>query len=172
MLKTCMEPLQPPASHFAIAAQGWLELGNAKEALKELGQIDRAYWNHPDVLELRWQIHASEQNWERALMVARELVHSAPARPHAWLHHAYALRRVAGGGLKAAWKALQPALKAFPKESMIAYNLSCYACQMNDLTEAKQLFEKALKAGDKDDIKKRALSDSDLRPLWPVISKM
>jgi len=24
-------PLQPPASHFAIAAQGWLELGNPKE---------------------------------------------------------------------------------------------------------------------------------------------
>src|SRR5437763_995342 len=32
MPKTSMEPLQPPASHFAIAAQGWLELGNAKEA--------------------------------------------------------------------------------------------------------------------------------------------
>jgi len=64
-------PLQPPALHFAVAAQGWLELGNPKEALKELGQIDRAHWNHPDVLELRWQIHAAEQNWERALMVAR-----------------------------------------------------------------------------------------------------
>ena len=79
---------------------------------------------------------------------------------------------VAGGGLKAAWKALQPALKAFPKESTIAYNLSCYACQMNDLVEAKRLFEKAVAIGDKDDIKKRALSDSDLRPLWPIISKM
>lgn len=170
------EPLQPPASHFAIAAQGWLELGNAKEALRELGLIDRAHWNHPDVLELRWQIHAAEQNWERALMVARELVHSAPARPHAWLHHAYALRRVAGGGLKAAWKALQPALKAFPKESTIAYNLSCYACQMNDLSEAKRLFEKAMSVADskddRDDMKKRALSDADLKPLWPVISKM
>src|SRR5206468_1975201 len=76
LAKTSMEPLQPPSSHFAIAAQGWLELGNAKEALKELGQVDRAYWNHPDVLELRWQIHAAEQNWERALMVARDLVHS------------------------------------------------------------------------------------------------
>ncbi len=170
-----MEPLKPPASHFAIAAQGWLELGNPTEALRELGQIDRAWWNHPDVLELRWQIHANEQNWERALMVARELVHSAPARPHAWLHHAYALRRVAGGGLKAAWKALQPALKAFPKEATIPYNLSCYACQMNDLSEAKKLFQMALAAAsadDKADMKKRALTDSDLKPLWPVISQL
>src|SRR5688572_32332698 len=167
-----MEPLQPPASHFLIAAQGWLELGNPKEAHRELGQVPRQFWTHPDVLELRWQIHAHEQNWERALMVARELVHMAPGRPDAWLHHAYSLRRVAGGGLKAAWKALQPALKAFPKESTIAYNLSCYACQMNDLAEAEKLFQKALAIGDKDDIKKRALTDSDLKPLWPVISRM
>lgn len=167
-----MESLQPPASHYAIAAQGWLELNNPKEALRELGQIDRVYWNHPDVLELRWQIHAHEQNWERALMVARELVHTDPKRPCAWLHHAYSLRRVAGGGLKAAWKALQPALKAFPKEEAIAYNLSCYACQMNDLTEAQKLFEKALAVGDRSDIKKRALSDSDLKPLWPIIAKL
>src|SRR4051812_36964648 len=167
-----MEPLQPPASHFATAAHGWLELGNPREALRELGNIDPAYWNHPEVLELRWHIHSFEQNWENALMVARELVHTAPALPHAWLHHAYALRRVAGGGLKAAWKALQPALKAFPKEATIAYNLSCYACQMNEMAEAQRLFEKAISVGDKDDIKKRALSDSDLKPLWPMISKM
>jgi len=167
-----MEPLQPPASHYAIAAQGWLELGSPREALQELSRIERPFWNHPDVLELRWQIHAHEQNWERALMVARELVHTDPARPHAWLHHAYALRRVTGGGLKAAWKALQPALKAFPKESAIAYNLSCYACQMDDLTEAKKLFQRALVIGDKDEIKKRGLSDADLKPLWQVISKM
>src|SRR5688572_21066682 len=167
-----MEPLQPPASHFLIAAQGWLELGNPKEAHRELGQVPRQFWNHPDVLELRWQIHAHEQNWERALMVARELVHSDPARPQAWLHHAYALRRVAGGGLKAAWKALQPALKAFPKEEMIPYNLSCYACQLNELTEAKKLLETALAVGKKDELKRRALSDSDLKPLWPFISRM
>jgi Flp pilus assembly protein TadD len=167
-----MDPLQPPALHFCNAAQGWLELGNPHEALRELGQIDRCHWNHPDVLELRWQAMAAQQNWEGALMVARELVHSTPTNPEAWLHHAYALRRVAGGGLKAAWKALQPALKAFPQHEIIAYNLSCYACQMNDLGEAKRLFEKAVSIGDKDDIKKRALSDSDLRPLWPIISKM
>jgi tetratricopeptide (TPR) repeat protein len=170
--ETYMEPLLPPASHFVVAAQGWLELGNPREALRELGQVPRPFWNHPDVLDLRWQIHAFEQNWERALMVARELVHTAPARPDAWLHHAYALRRVAGGGLKAAWKALQPALKAFPTEEMIPYNLSCYACQLNELAEAKKLFETAIAVGKKDELKKRALSDSDLKPLWPVISRM
>jgi tetratricopeptide (TPR) repeat protein len=167
-----MESLQPPALHFWNAAQGWLELNNPQEALRELGLIDRRFWNHPDVLELRWQTMAVQQNWEGALMVARELVHAAPTRPNAWLHHAYALRRVAGGGLKAAWKALQPALKAFPQEEVIAYNLSCYACQMNELSEAKKLLERALSMGDKEDIKKRALSDSDLKPLWPLIPKL
>lgn len=170
--KTNMEPLQPPASHFLNAALGWLELENPHEALIELGRIERQYWNHPDVLELRWEVHRAQQNWEGALRVARELVHNASDRPAAWLNHAYALRRVTGGGLKAAWKALEPALKAFPKEPTIAYNLSCYACQMNDLGEAKKLLEQAFSNGDKEDIKKRALTDSDLKPLWPVISKL
>lgn len=167
-----MDPLQPPNSHYLSAAIGWMELGNPREALRELSQVDRQLWNHADVLEVRWQIHAQEQNWERALIVARELVHADPGRPGAWLHHAYALRRVAGGGLKAAWKALHPALKAFPKEDLIPYNLSCYACQMNDLNEAQRLLEMAMSVGDKDELKRRALSDSDLKPLWPVISKM
>jgi Flp pilus assembly protein TadD len=167
-----MELLQPPASHFAIAADGWLELGNPREALHELSRIERQYWNHPDVLELRWRVHAAEQNWERALMVARELVHAAPARPHAWIVHAYALRRVAGGGLKAAWKALQPALKAFPTEECIPYNLSCYACQMNELAEAQKLLVTALTVGPRDDVKKRALADPDLKPLWSVIARL
>ena len=167
-----MEPLQPPALHLLLAAQGWLELGNPKEAHKELAEVPRPFWNHPDVLELRWQIHSKEQNWERALTIARELVHVASNRPAAWIYRAYALRRVSGGGLKAAWKALQPALKAFPTEEMIPYNLSCYACQLNELAEAKKLFEKAVSVGKKDEIKRRALSDSDLKPLWSVIQRM
>jgi len=167
-----VQPLDSQDMHSLSAAIGWLGLGSIADAKSELSSISAAQQEHPDVLEVRWIILAEEQNWDEALIIARKLMACAPDRSSGWLHQAYALRRVSHGGLKQAWRALLSAFDKFPKEALISYNLSCYACQMNDLSEAKLLFEKAISIGDKDDIKKRALSDSDLKPLWPLIAKM
>ncbi len=59
--------------------------------------------------------------------------------PAGWLHRAYALRRVANGGLPQAWDALLPAAEKFPGEPVIAYNLSCYACQMQQLDASRAM---------------------------------
>jgi hypothetical protein len=50
-----------------------------------------------------------------------------------WIHQAYALRRMTGGGIKAAWDARLPAADRFPSQPMIAFNLACYACQLGRL---------------------------------------
>jgi len=86
-----------------------------------------------------------------------------------------ALRRVPEGGVKQAWTALLPAFDKFPKKpeaAMISYNLSCYACQMQQLDEAKTWLRRALKIGNKDEIKQMALDDPDLQPLWEDIRKL
>ena len=161
-----------PDSNYVLHAIGWLELGNPAEARAELGHINPALQSHPDVLELRWAVCAEQQDWEEGLQVARSLLHQAPERPSAWLHQAYALRRVAGGGLEQAWAALQPASEKFPEIEMIAYNLACYACQMNQLDLALQWFNRAVSLGNKEKIRERALQDSDLRALWDDIRKL
>src|ERR1700756_2704128 len=109
-----MEALKPPNTHYLSAAEGWLELGNAAEARAGLARIDESLQKHPKVLEVRWALCAHENDWTQALAIANELLLLAPEAPFAWLHCAYAVRRVPGGGLEAAWNALFPALEKFP----------------------------------------------------------
>jgi tetratricopeptide (TPR) repeat protein len=166
-----MQALESPDNHYLSAAIGWLELGNTVEAGFELENISPAQQNNADVLEVRWLICAEEKNWDAALRTARALIQHAPKRSSGWVHQAYALRRAAGGGLQAAREALLPASQKFPKEAIIPYNLSCYACQMSRLAEAMTWLEKAIKIGEKEKIKQMALNDPDLQPLWEEVRK-
>jgi len=167
-----MQKLEPPETHHVSAAIGWLGLGNVAEAKAELKQLSAAWLNHPDVLEIRWQICATEENWVEALQIARALMHGAPERSSGWIHQAYALRRMPEGSVKQAWKALLPAFDLFPKEPVICYNLSCYACQLQLLDAARVWLKRAAVIGGKDQIKRIAKVDPDLEPLWPEIPEL
>src|SRR5436190_13325771 len=165
------KPLEPPDSHVLSAATGWLGLGNVTEAKSELAQITAPHQLHPDVLELRWDIAAIEKNWPQALEFARKLLEAAPERSSGWWRQAYALRRIPHGTIKRAWDALLPAFDKFPQESIISYNLSCYACQLGQLDAARVWLKRALVIGGKERIKAQALADSDLEVLWEEIKQ-
>jgi len=167
-----MQTLEPPNTHFLSAAMGWLELGNVREAKAELEQIAPTLQSNPEVLEVRWLIHAEEKNWSDAFNAARSLVEVAPKRPSGWLHRAYAVRRATGGGLQAAWDALRPAFEKFPDEATVPFNLACYACQMGRMDEAREWLQCAIKAGGKEKIKHMALNDADFEPLWEEIKRI
>ena len=167
-----MQSLEPPDSHHLNAAIGWLGLGAAGEAGAELQLISAANQLHPDVLEARWMWCAHRQCWDEALAVAEMEIATAPDEAGGWLHRAYALRRITGGGLSQAWTALLPAAEKFPGEPVIAYNLSCYACQMQQPALARQWLERAFAAGSRKAIKQMALADEDLKPLWPEIRQL
>ena len=166
-----VRPLEPPDTHSLSAAIGWVGLGNFAEARIELDHISPAQRDHPDVLEARWLICAEQKQWNEALQIARALVSAAPERSSGWLHQAYALRRVPEGGVKQAWQALLPAFDKFPKEAVISYNLSCYACQMKQLEAARVWFKRAAFLGGKDKFKQMALQDPDLEPLWDELRR-
>jgi predicted Zn-dependent protease len=167
-----MRKLEPPDIHWFSSAIGWLELGNPAEARAELAQVSPAQQEHPDVLEVRWSIAAEEKRWDEALQIAQALLRRAPERSSGWLHQAYALRRAPHGSLRKAWDALLPASDKFPKEPTIPFNLSCYACQLRMMDVARDWLKRALAVGGKDEIKRRALEDSDLEPLWSEIRRL
>lgn len=164
-----MNELDHPDIHYLSAAVGWIELGNRAEASAELAQVRAEFQSHPDVLEVRWMIQAGDEDWEKALVTAQALVIVAPDRASGWLHQAYAARRAPGGGLEAAWGILLPAAEKFPREETIPYNLSCYACQMKRLDEARTWLRRALEIGDRERVKRMALNDPDLEVLWVEI---
>jgi len=147
-------------------------LCNPAEARAEVAQISPEHQEHPDVLEVRWSISAAQESWEEALQIAQALLRRAPKRSSAWLHQAYALRRVPDGGLQKAWEALLPAFDKFPKEPIIPFNLACYACQMRQLDVARDWLQRAVAISGKEKIKPMALRDSDLEPLWDDIRRL
>jgi len=161
--------LEPSDIHRLNAALGWLGLHSLADARAELEALGPALQSHPAVLEVRWLLLVQEQNWADALAVAEREVAAAPDQPEGWLHRAYALRRAPGGGLTPAWDALRPAADKFPGEAVIAFNLACYACQMHHPEDARLWLQRAIKTGGRDAIKKMALADEDLKPLWPEI---
>ena len=168
-----MSTLHHPDTRHLSAAIGWLELGNPSEAGNEIARIALDFLDHPDVLEVRWEICAAQKSWEAALRIAETLRDKAPRRASGWIHRAYAVRRVPGGGLQQAWEALRPAFEQFPEVSIIPYNLACYATQMGRSDEAWEWLHKAMEAaGDVQSIKTMALADSDLEPLWARIRAM
>ena len=170
-----LRPMQLESSdlHRLKAAVGWLELGNAAEALIELDDMSFAAQEHSDVLEARWLALARLLRWEAAAKIGRKLIAAAPERSVGWLHHSYALRRAPNGGLLAAFNALAPVAERFPREAIIPYNLACYTCQLQrEPSETITWLERAMVAGDRKEILAMAIKDPDLEPLRAEIAKL
>jgi len=166
-----VKPIGPPDSHHFNAACGWWELGNRAEARTELAALSPENQKHPAVLDLHWALCIGEQQWEEAFRVAQDLMVISPDDPSGWLHCAYALRRMKTGGVDQAWALLLPVAEKFPREPVIAFNLACYACQLQQLDTARQWIKRAGEIGDAKTIRVMALADEDLKPLWAEILK-
>jgi hypothetical protein len=167
--KSLMKPLEPPDSHHLSAAAGWLGLGNVAEAGAELEKIATRFHSHPEVLAVQCDIHSQTGNWDAAAEIAGTLTRLEPQDPGAWISLAYATRRKTAGGIPQARAILIQAQRTFPGETIIAYNLACYDCQLGDLDAARAWLDKACILGGARQIKNMARQDPDLEPLWPEI---
>ena len=145
------------------AAQGWLGLGNWREAKVELDTILGELQSHPNVLQVRWAIHAAAKEWESAVQIAAEFRKSRPDSPFGFVHLAYALHEMKR--TQEAQDVLLPVLEKFRDEFIIRYNLACYACQLGDGEGAWRWLEKSMALTDPDEVKRMALNDPDLEPL-------
>ena len=151
------------------AAQGWLGLRNWREALAELANIPAELQSHPDVLQVRWAVHAAAKEWESAAEVAQAFRQAKPDSPFGFVHLAYALHEMKR--TQEAQDVLLPVLDKFRDEFIIRYNLACYACQLGDGEGAWRWLEKSMSLTDPEEIKRMALNDPDLEPLRSRIKK-
>lgn len=149
-----------------------MELGNSKEALAELDRLSPEARTSYDAQLLEWQIWTLQSNWMEAHRVARQLLKQWPGEAQHWLFYAYALRRVPGGGLAKAWETLLAASEKFPEQAVIAYNLACYACQLDWHDKARAWLFRALENGPRKEIQEMALRDPDLEPLRGEIQRL
>ena len=160
-----MKSLAAPFTHYLNASQGWLLLGDAVEAEAELDRLGPNERAHPEVLEQRYQIHALRGEWTRCFELAQNVLAQVPEESFGWIQSAYAVRRMPGGGVDAAFEALLPAAKMCAREPIVFFNLACYACQLGKSDDAMEWLREALKLGARTKILAMAKSDSDLAAL-------
>ena len=158
-----MDDLGFPDRHHLSAAEGWLELGDAAEVERELAKLGPQAAGHPSVLEVEWRLHSSRLAWKKALSTAQRLIEAAPDLPSGWIHQSSSLHELRR--TDEAFRLLREVVFQFPQESVIPYNLACYACQMGELDAARRWLDRAVEIGGKAAIRKMALDDPDLAPL-------
>ncbi len=164
-----MKALGPSDAFRLLAAEGWLELGNAREAEWELAQIKGRARSRPEVLKARWRVCHAAKKWAAGVEVGRKLIKLAPRDSFGWINRSYAIRRAPEGGVQAAYDALKPGAERVEDVEMVAFNLACYACQLGRLDEArhwlKRAFGVAKQNGRLVECRRQALLEEDLRPL-------
>ena len=164
-----MQTLNPSDMHHLRAAEGWLDLGNLNESRTELEHIPSPQCNHPEVLEIRWNLSAKEKNWKNCVKTAQLLVKSAPEQPAGWIHRSFALHEL--NQTEEAFIQLKPAQNLFSDQWIIPYNLACYLSQLGRIKEAVQQFKSALSINSKA-VKIAAATDPDLKPLRQNINQL
>jgi tetratricopeptide (TPR) repeat protein len=126
----------------------------ASSGYRELGMFDSA----AQVLE---EIAPEDK-------VASHLVKVEPENAGWWITLAYSVRRIEG--IEKAEAILLRAQAIHPKVAMIAFNLACYASVAGRTEEAKERLRHAIQL-DKE-IRKLAIEDNDLKPLWDWIATL
>jgi tetratricopeptide (TPR) repeat protein len=164
-----MIPLQPPDSQHVEAAKGWCELHAFREAEAELERITPTLQAHPSVLEVRWQIYANLEKWDGALDIASAIVTMRPDWANGWIYKASSLTELYRH--QEAYETLSAAAVRFPADEIILYDLACVCCALKRPDEARTWMGKAIEAGG-DELKRRALEDSDLEPIWTSLKEL
>jgi Flp pilus assembly protein TadD len=165
-------PLPWPEAFQLAAAEGWIELGNLDEARAELEQIGLARRQHPAVLAVECQLLMAGAHWDSVVAVAEHWVERAPGRPEAWIQRSYALHELRR--TREAWDKLLPAATLFPRDTTIAYNLGCYACQLGEMDAARRWLRQSLRLcpeAARVRWKASAMRDPDLAPLREELAR-
>jgi tetratricopeptide (TPR) repeat protein len=164
-----MKKLEPPASHYLKAAQGWLELGNAPEAIAELQKVPEAWQKHPRVVHEWWHIRGHQKDYVQCLALSREMQELHPELSWGWFMQSWTL--FCQGQLHAAYENLLLVADQFSKDKLIRYELACYACKLDLLQEARKWLAQAAELTPKAQLREKALKDPKLKPLWDWVQE-
>ena len=150
------------------AAEGYAELGMYPEADGEITQIGSALQMTAGVLALRLCIYAGQEKWEVMQVVAKQLAESNPNDIQWAIWWAYAAGRTES--IDAAKSILTEALQSHPNSASIHYSLGCYESRLQHFKVAKRHLARAIQLDSR--LKRVALSDEDLEPLWLEIKRL
>jgi predicted Zn-dependent protease len=121
--------------HYITAAQGYLELGMAEEALAELDRVPDAERDHEDVEQLRVCVLMRARRWPDALAKCEVLRAHRPDHILGYIHGAFCLHEL--GRTVEAMQLLQEGPASLLHEPVYYYNLGCYHAVLGNPEEAQ-----------------------------------
>lgn len=146
-----------------------LEAGNSLDAGSKLERIAAAYRNHPEVLKLRHRVYFTERRWHAALDVGKSWAEADPGDPLAWEAQACCLAELRQ--FQQAVNLLEPVAARFPRRTELTYRLARLNAEMGRLEDSQKWLFKALDAGEKPPLIRRALADPALHPLFYFLGR-
>src|SRR5688572_6253330 len=144
------------------AADGYLFLGMAEEALAELDTVSTDDAQDPLVLLARIRVLLHLKRWHDAEELAAGGTTSHPDHEEFTVQRAFALHQLKQGD--EAMGVILAAPEWIRKTGILHYNLACYEAQLGDLKTAQHCIDEAIKMNSA--IRKNAKVDPDLQPLW------
>ncbi len=128
-----------------LAAQGYLELGMAEEALAELSTLNLESVD-PDLVELRLHILMQAKRWSEALSAAEELLRLTPEALPGYIHGAFALHEL--GRTEEARNLLLKGPEELRKDPTFHYNIGCYEAVLGNREAALLSLERSFSLDD------------------------
>ena len=154
--------LLAPKVHWARAS-GYFALEMFDEAERELRALPREEPWDKNARMLLLGIRQEQGNWELVQEIARGLRLEFPAEADWWVSDAFATRRCES--IESAREILLEGLVLHEDSAIIRYNLSCYACVLENLCECMKFLKEAVAEDEK--YKLMALEDEDLKGVRP-----
>jgi tetratricopeptide (TPR) repeat protein len=143
------------------AAQGFIDLDLADDALAELAALSVEAASSKEAVETRLLCELNAKHWAAALRLAERLCEMEPGSHVGYVHAAYCLHEL--GRTHDAVLQLESGPASLRNKSLYYYNLGCYHTQLGNLEKALGLLRKSFEMDD--NLRRAAKRDPDLQPL-------
>lgn len=144
------------------AADGYLYLGMAEEALGELEIVPVPEQTNVSVLLARVRVLLHLRRWNDAETLSGGGATRYPQEEEFTVQRAFALHQLKKG--EEAVEVLLAAPEWIRRTGILHYNLACYEARLGDLSTARQCIRAAIQLNAS--MKKNAKIDPDLQALW------
>jgi tetratricopeptide (TPR) repeat protein len=152
----------PDTQRALRAADGYLFLGLADEALAEIEGAPETEQELPEVLLARNRVLLHLGRWNEVEALAAEGIKTHPEREEFTVQRAFALHKLKKG--EEALGVIESAPEWIRRTGILHYNLACYEAQLGDKRTARQCINVAIQMNEA--MRKNAKADPDLRGLW------
>lgn len=151
---------QNPETQRALrAADGYLYLGMADEALAEIDSTPEEEFEQPEVLLARNRVLLHLRRWNEVEELAARAIAAHPDRDEFTVQRAFALHKLKKG--EEAIGVIQAAPEWIRRTGILHYNLACYEAKLGDKKTARQCINVAIQMNEA--MRGNAKTDPDLR---------